>query len=110
MSGANLIVARMKPESADDVAALFTEFDRTDAPMEMGTRSRELLMYKGLYFHLQTFDDDRSAERIESARGTSSFLAISAALKAHIDAYDPATWSGPSDAMATSFYSWRAVR
>ncbi|CCH31386.1 putative ketoacyl synthase [Saccharothrix espanaensis DSM 44229] len=33
-----LIVARMRPESADEVAALFTEFDRSGMPHRMGSR------------------------------------------------------------------------
>ena len=56
-----LIVARMEPSSADAVADLFAGFDRTEMPARMGTRRRQLFAYRGLYFHLQDFDDDDNA-------------------------------------------------
>jgi cyclase len=31
---------------------------------------------------------------------------VSVDLKPYIDAYDPATWRSPADAMATRFYHW----
>jgi len=103
-----LIVARMQPGSADDVAKLFAEFDTTEMPDVMGTRRRQLFHYQGLYFHLQDFDTDDGGETIQATRTHPLFVGISEALKAHIDAYDPATWRSPADAMATRFYHWRA--
>lgn len=103
-----LIVARMQPESADDVGKLFAEFDTTEMPDVMGTRRRQLFAYKGLYFHLQDFDTDDGGEAIEQTKSHPLFVGISDALKAHIEAYDPATWRSPADAMATRFYHWRA--
>ena len=103
-----LIVARMAAPSAADVAALFSEFDRTDMPGRMGTRRRQLFSYHGLYFHLQDFDDDNGAESIEQAKTEPGFIRISQDLKAHIQAYDPETWRSPADAMATRFYHWAA--
>jgi len=116
-----LIVARMAPENADDVAKVFTEFDQTEMPGLMGTRRRELFAYRGLYFHLQDFDsaDTGSAdtgtadteseggrERIEAAKSHPLFVDVSAKLKQFIEAYDPQTWRSPADAMATRFYHW----
>ncbi|MEU4654926.1 TcmI family type II polyketide cyclase [Streptomyces sp. NPDC023723] len=101
-----LIVARMVPSSAEQVADLFGAFDRTDLPGRMGTRRRQLFAYRGLYFHLQDFDDDDGAGRIEDARTDPRFVAISEDLKPHIQAYDPATWRSPADAMAQRFYDW----
>lgn len=101
-----LIVARMDPSSADDVAKLFAEFDTTEMPQRMGTRRRQLFHYRGLYFHLQDFDADDGGEAIEQAKSHPLFVGISEDLKAHIEAYDPATWRSPADAMATRFYHW----
>ncbi len=101
-----LIVARMAPGDAAAVAARFAEFDAGEMPRRMGTRRRELFHYRGLYFHLQDFDDAPGGEAIEAAKADPEFVRISADLKAHIEAYDPATWRSPKDAMATRFYRW----
>ena len=101
-----LIVARMRPQSAAEVAGLFGEFDRTEMPHRMGTARRELFSYQGLYFHLQDFDGDHGDDRILQARTDPRFIKISADLKPYIEAYDPATWRSPADAMATRFYHW----
>lgn len=101
-----LIVARMHPDSRDEVAQLFSAFDRTELPELMGTRRRELFSYKGLYFHLQDFESDHGDSTIEDAKAHPLFVQISADLKPHIEAYDPATWRSPADAMAARFYHW----
>jgi cyclase len=101
-----LIVARMEPHDSESVAGLFAEFDRTDMPDRMGTRRRELFHYRGLYFHLQDFDDEHGGEVIEATRNHPAFIQISDDLKQFITPYDPATWRSPKDAMATRFYHW----
>jgi cyclase len=98
----------MDPPSAGSVADLFTEFDRGELPHLMGTRRRQLFHYRGLYFHLQDFDDEHGGEAIEAAKTEPDFVRISADLKEFITAYDPATWRSPKDAMATPFYHWSA--
>ncbi|MEU8751192.1 TcmI family type II polyketide cyclase [Streptomyces chartreusis] len=103
-----LIVARMDPDSSIDVAKLFAEFDAGDMPHRMGTRRRQLFSYRGLYFHLQDFDSDNGGELIEQAKADPRFVRISDDLKPFIEAYDPATWRSPADAMATRFYNWEA--
>lgn len=103
-----LIVARMAPGSSAEVARLFADFDATDMPRLMGTRRRQLFSYRGLYFHLQDFDEDNGGELIEQAKSDPRFVGISDDLKPFIEAYDPATWRSPSDAMATRFYTWKA--
>ncbi|MFI6008621.1 TcmI family type II polyketide cyclase [Streptomyces sp. NPDC051243] len=103
-----LIVARMDPDSSVDVAKLFAEFDAGDMPHRMGTRRRQLFSYRGLYFHLQDFDSDNGGELIEQAKADPRFVRISDDLKPFIEAYDPATWRSPADAMATRFYHWEA--
>ncbi|WP_432073741.1 TcmI family type II polyketide cyclase [Streptomyces wuyuanensis] len=101
-----LIVARMDPDSSVDVAKLFAEFDAGDMPHRMGTRRRQLFSYRGLYLHLQDFDSDNGGELIEAAKADPRFVRISEDLKPFIQAYDPATWRSPADAMATRFYHW----
>jgi cyclase len=103
-----LLVARMGPSSSDDVAELFAELDTTELPHLMGTRRRQLFHYRGLYFHVQDFDRDDGGDAIERAKAHPLFVKISDDLKAHIEAYDPATWRSPADAMATRFYHWTA--
>lgn len=103
-----LIVARMEPRSAAEVASLFGAFDDTEMPHRMGTRRRQLFSYHGLYFHLQDFDGEDGGERIEEAKTDPRFVGISNDLKPFITAYDPATWRSPADAMAERFYHWTA--
>ncbi|MEU8589963.1 TcmI family type II polyketide cyclase [Streptomyces sp. NPDC048664] len=103
-----LIVARMEPRSATEVADLFRAFDDTEMPHRMGTRRRQLFSYRGLYFHLQDFDGVDGGERIEEAKTAPRFIGISDDLKPFITAYDPATWRSPADAMAQRFYHWTA--
>lgn len=103
-----LIVARMDASSAADVAGLFGEFDQTEMPNLMGTRRRQLFSYRGLYFHLQDFDNEQGGEAIEEAKTHPLFVGISQDLKPFIEAYDPKTWRSPKDAMADRFYHWTA--
>ncbi|MFG2007438.1 TcmI family type II polyketide cyclase [Spirillospora sp. NPDC048911] len=105
----NLIVAKMDPRSSADVAGLFSAFDETDMPHRMGTRRRQLFLFRGLYFHLQDFDDEDGGERIEQAKNDPRFLQISQDLKPYIEAYDPTTWRSPADAMAKRFYLWESA-
>ncbi|MCX4527202.1 MULTISPECIES: TcmI family type II polyketide cyclase [unclassified Streptomyces] len=104
----NLIVARMDSRSSADVARLFSAFDETEMPHLMGTRRRQLFMFNGLYFHLQDFDVDNGGELIEQAKSDERFVRISQDLKPFIEAYDPATWRSPADAMAQRFYTWES--
>lgn len=101
-----LIVARMDPAESASVAEIFRKFDETEMPHRMGTRRRQLFSYKGLYFHLQDFDSDHGGELIEAARTDPRFIRISDDLKPYIEAYDPATWRTPADAVAARFYTW----
>ncbi|MEW2296133.1 TcmI family type II polyketide cyclase [Streptomyces sp. NPDC006743] len=103
-----LIVARMDPASQAEVSRIFGEFDTTEMPGLMGTRRRQLFSYRGLYFHLQDFDSDGGGAAIEEAKNHPLFVNVSADLKPFIEAYDPATWRSPADAMAQRFYHWDA--
>jgi cyclase len=99
----------MDPRSSADVAQLFSAFDKTDMPHRMGTRRRQLFLFQGLYFHLQDFDTENGGALIEEAKIDSRFIRISEDLKPFIEAYDPATWRSPKDAMAKRFYSWESA-
>ena len=101
-----LIVARMNPDSAEKVSGIFSDFDATEMPDLMGTRRRELFMFHGLYFHLQDFDSDTGGTTIEGTKTHPLFIQISDDLRPHIQAYDPAAWRSPADAMAKRFYHW----
>ena len=104
-----LIVARMNPDSTYDVARIFSEFDTSEMPRRMGTCRRQLFAYRGLYFHLQDFDEDHDgAAAIDSAKTDPRFIRVSDDLRPHIEAYDVATWRSPADAMASRFYHWQA--
>jgi cyclase len=105
-----LIIGRMEPQFSTEVARLFGAFDQTDMPNRMGTRRRELFTFNGLYVHLQDFAGNHGQSNIQQARSDPRFVQISADLKPYIEAYDPATWRSPADAMASRFYHWEPPR
>lgn len=100
-----LIVARMRPESAAEVAEVFAASDRGELPGLIGVRGRSLFRYGDLYLHLV------EAERppgpaVARHKGHPDFRDISDRLAAFVQPYDPATWREPNDAMAVEFYRW----
>ena len=105
MDNRTLIVARMRPGSAERIAELFEESDAGALPKALGVRSRHLYSYHDLYFHHVEFEGDRGVA-LRTATGRPDFDDLCAALRSHIDPYDPATWNGPVDAIATEFYAW----
>lgn len=102
-----LIVARMNPSAATDVAGIFEEFDGGDMPYRMGTQRRELFKFHDLYFHLQDFTRPNGDDEVEAAKSDPRFVNVSSDLRPFISAYDPA-WRSPRDAMAERFYHWEA--
>ncbi|MGC9668392.1 TcmI family type II polyketide cyclase [Planosporangium sp. 12N6] len=104
-----LIVARMKPESEGAVAEIFARSDRTDLPRLVGVRSRTLFRFHDLYMHLIEADSP-VGPAVDRVRDDALFRRVNEELSAHIDPYDPATWRGPADAMATEFYRWESAR
>lgn len=99
-----LIVARMDPAEADNVAAIFAESDATDLPQMIGVTRRTLLRFHDLYFHLVEADGDISPN-LYKARSHALYKQINERLSHHISPYDP-NWKEPKDAMATPFYVW----
>ncbi|MFE2755217.1 TcmI family type II polyketide cyclase [Actinosynnema sp. NPDC059335] len=101
-----VIVARMVPEAAPEVAAVFADADRhTGLPEAIGVRARSLFRFGDLYLHLVEGDrplDDALAEHRHDHR----FTRISEDLRPFITPYDPVVWREPKDALAHEFYRW----
>ncbi|TMR09797.1 TcmI family type II polyketide cyclase [Nonomuraea turkmeniaca] len=105
MTDRSLIVARLEPGAAADVARLFGASDATPLPLELGVVRRHLFQYHDLYFHYVEFDGDARAQ-VGRARDRADFQRLSADLDRYVKPFDPATWRSPADAMASEFYGW----
>ncbi|MBW5484392.1 TcmI family type II polyketide cyclase [Streptomyces bambusae] len=100
-----LIVARMAPGSAPDIAGLFAASDKGELPHVVGVTGRSLFQFGELYFHL--IEADRPPEaQIAKAAAHPEFQRLSQDLSAYVSAHDPTTWRSPKDAMAHEFYRW----
>jgi hypothetical protein len=101
-----MIIAKMQPDHAAQVAEIFARYDATEMPHQIGVASRSLYRFHDLYVHLVDFARP-SDEAMRSAQQLPSFRAVSEELKPYINAYDP-HWRSPRDAMAARFYHWTA--
>ncbi|MCT7353135.1 TcmI family type II polyketide cyclase [Streptomyces sp. 15-116A] len=102
-----LIVARMKPGSAPQIAEVFADSDRGELPHLVGVTRRKLFQFgDDVYLHLIEAEQD-PAPAIAKLAGHPEFRGISERLEAYVSAYDPATWRSPKDAMAQCFYHWQ---
>jgi cyclase len=99
-----LIVARLEPGHRAEVAAAFTESDRTELPRLLGVTRRSLFTFHGLYFHLIESEEDLRPA-LADVRDNPLFTDINARLAAHVTPYHDG-WRGPEDAMAQEFYRW----
>ncbi|WP_042372847.1 TcmI family type II polyketide cyclase [Streptacidiphilus neutrinimicus] len=100
-----LIIARMKPESAEDIAAAFTDSDRGELPGLIGVTGRSLFQFGDLYLHLVE-SAQPPGPQVARYKDHPEFRVISERLAAYVHAYDPQTWREPKDAMAREFYRW----
>ncbi|MFF3848974.1 TcmI family type II polyketide cyclase [Streptomyces sp. NPDC002328] len=100
-----LIVARMAPGSAPDIAKLFEESDRGELPHLVGVSRRSLFEFGDVYLHFIESEQD-PGPAIAKVAGHPEFRGISERLSAYVSAYDPQTWRSPKDAMARCFYRW----
>ncbi|MFG2892533.1 TcmI family type II polyketide cyclase [Streptomyces sp. NPDC048248] len=101
-----LIVARMAPGSAPEIAELFSASDRTELPHLVGVTRRTLFQFGDVYLHL--IESERPAgPEIAKLTEHPEFRSISERLSTFISPYDPDTWRGPKDAMAQEFYRWQ---
>jgi cyclase len=101
----SLIVARMKPDCAPDIADTFAESDRGELPGLIGVTGRSLFQFGDVYLHLIEAERPPGPE-VARHEGHPEFRRISEALSAYVQAYDPLTWREPKDAMAREFYRW----
>lgn len=100
-----LIVARMAPESAPDIARLFEDSDRGELPHLVGVARRSLFQFGDVYLHLIESERPPGPE-IAKVTEHPAFRDISERLTAFVSPYDPETWRAPKDAMARQFYRW----
>ena len=103
-----LIVARLDPGPAEEIAGIFAESDATELPHLIGVSRRTLFRFHDLYFHLVEADDDIQPD-LYKARSHPLYQDINERLAKHVRPYDP-NWKEPKDAMAEPFYVWDARR
>ena len=102
-----LIVARMAPGSAPDIADVFAASDSGELPHLIGVKRRSLFQFGDVYLHL--IESDRPpGPAIAKLTEHPEFRGISERLSAFVSPYDPQTWRSPKDAMAQQFYSWQS--
>ncbi|MFB8033538.1 TcmI family type II polyketide cyclase, partial [Streptomyces sp. NPDC056004] len=94
-----LIVARMAPGSAPDIAELFAASDSGELPHLVGVTRRKLFQFGDVYLHLIESEQPPGPE-IAKVTEHPEFRDISDKLTAYVSAYDPKTWRSPKDAMA----------
>ena len=100
-----VIVAKIKPGSADNVAAIFAESDESELPRLAGVQHRSLFVLDDVYIHyVETAEDFEAA--VDEIREHPLFKDISRRLDEYITPYNPETWRSPKDATALEFYTW----
>jgi cyclase len=104
-----LIVARMKPGSAPGIADVFAASDQGELPHLIGVRSRSLFQFGDLYLHVIEADGP-PGPAVAKYSSHPEFVDISERLSGYVEAYDPASWRSPKDAMAQEFYRWERGR
>ncbi|MFJ7074690.1 TcmI family type II polyketide cyclase [Streptomyces sp. NPDC098781] len=100
-----LIVARMAPQSAKDIAGVFADSDRGELPHLVGVTQRSLFQFGDVYMHFIEAEQD-PGPAIAKVAGHPEFVDISRRLETFVSPYDPQTWRSPKDAMAHCFYRW----
>ncbi|OEJ22797.1 polyketide synthase [Streptomyces agglomeratus] len=100
-----LIVARMAPESAPDIAKVFANSDAGELPHLVGVARRSLFQFGDVYLHLIESEKPPGPE-IAKVTSLPAFRDISNRLSSFVSPYNPQTWNGPEDAMAHQFYQW----
>ncbi|MFI9584664.1 TcmI family type II polyketide cyclase [Streptomyces sp. NPDC052236] len=100
-----LIVARMAPESAPDIAKIFAASDAGELPHLVGVTRRRLFQFGDVYMHMIE-SEMPPGPAIAKVAEHPVFRDISDQLTAYVSPYDPETWRSPKDAMAREFYRW----
>lgn len=102
-----VIVAKIKPGAAEEVARIFAESDETELPSLAGVQHRSLFVLDDVYIHyVETAEDFEMA--VDEVRDHPLFRDISKQLDEFITPYNPETWRSPKDATAREFYTWDA--
>src|SRR2546423_15320680 len=92
-----VIVAKIKPGSAEKVAEIFARSDESELPSLAGVQHRSLFVLDDVYIHyVETAEDFEAA--VDEIREHPLFKEISRELDAFITPYDPETWQSPKDA------------
>lgn len=101
-----VIVNSMQTSAIPEVSRLFAEFDATDVPQTMGTMRRQVLLFRGIYLHIQDFENKASKEVIGNAweKADPRFLKIVADLTPIVPPYNP-----EGGQLATRVYHWAAA-
>jgi cyclase len=107
MSHRTVIVAKIEPGRQQEVAEIFGRSDATSLPHDLGVTSRSLYTLDEVYLHVVEFGGEPGAA-LQAAQHLPAFREINDALRPFISPYNPATWRGPQDAVATEFYRWHA--
>jgi cyclase len=103
-----LMVRRMDPDAAGEVAAIFADHDRSPLPTMLGLTGRTLFKYgDDLYFHLIEAEQD-VLPRLAAHRDHELFRTIDTQLARILRPYSP---DAPSllESRAQAFYQWSAV-
>ncbi|MDX2938453.1 TcmI family type II polyketide cyclase [Streptomyces ipomoeae] len=103
-----LIVARMRQQSAPEIAQVFADSDASELPALIGVSRRTLFTFHDLYFHLIEAEED-IRPNLGRARSHPLYRDIDTRLGEFITPYDPG-WKEPKDAMARAFYEWTRER
>jgi hypothetical protein len=105
-----LLVMKMNPADAPNVARVFTELDRSAMPANIGVTCRTLFHYHGLYFHLVESPDDIGGDLIDLIQARHEHADsshIAEQVRPYLTPY-VAGWRELKDSRATEFYRWQA--
>jgi cyclase len=100
-----VIIAKIKPGSAEEVAKIFADSDESDLPQLAGVKHRSLFVLEDVYVHYVEMDEDFE-QAVDQVRDHPLFKEISRKLDDHITPYNPEAWRSPKDATAVEFYTW----
>lgn len=108
MSYRALMIRKMRPESAAEVARHFNAHDQTELPYELGATRRTLFRYHDLYLHLIEATDG-FPDRLFAAQQRAEFQTIDNPLSRLLIPYRDGELS-MRQAQAEPFYEWVANR
>lgn len=102
-----LMIRKMLPENAPEVAQHFADHDETDLPRELGATRRTLFRYHDLYLHLIEATDG-FPDRLFAAHQRAEFQTVDKPLSRLLVPY-VADEPSMRQAQAEPFYEWVAA-